>query len=50
MPNTIIKEFYSDSFSDEPLAELAKKSYIVNKDNLYPWWEYKRNIKNREKK
>lgn len=50
MPNTIIKEFYSDSFSDEPLAELAKKSYIVNKDNLYPWGEYKRNIKNREKK
>ncbi len=45
MPNTIIREFYSDSFSDEPLAELAKKSYIVDKDNLYPWWEYKRNKK-----
>ena len=47
IPNTIINEFYSDSFSDEPLAELAKKSYIVHKDNLYPWWEYKRKIKNR---
>lgn len=46
-PNTIIKEFYSDSFSDEPLAELAKKSFIVDKDNLYPWWEYKRKIKNK---
>lgn len=45
IPNTIIREFYSDSFSDEPLAELAKKSYIVDKDNLYPWWEYKRNKK-----
>ncbi len=31
IPKTIIKEFYSDSFSDEPLAELAKKSYIVDK-------------------
>ena len=47
MPNTIIREFYSDSFSDEPLAEKEKKSYIVDKDNLYPWWEYKRNLKNR---
>lgn len=49
IPNTIIREFYSDSFSDEPLAELAKKSYIVDKDNLYPWWEYKRNRKNNKK-
>ena len=45
MPNTIIREFYSDSFSDEPLEENKKKSYIVDKDNLYPWWEYKRNKK-----
>ncbi len=42
-PEVIINEFYSDSFSDEPLAMLAKKSYIVDKDNFYPWWEYKRN-------
>ena len=45
IPNIIIGEFYSDSFSDEPLAEIAKKSYIVDRDNLYPWWEYKRNSK-----
>lgn len=45
IPGTIINEFYSDSFSDEPLAQLAKKSYIVHKNNLYPWWEYKRKIK-----
>lgn len=44
-PNTVIKEFYSDSFSDEPLAYLAKKSFIVDRDNLYPWWEYKRNLR-----
>lgn len=44
IPNTIIREFYSDSFSDEPLAELAKKSYIVARDSLYPWWEYKRKV------
>ena len=45
IPNIIIGEFYPDSFSDEPLAEIAKKSYIVDRDNLYPWWEYKRNSK-----
>lgn len=45
MPNTKIKEFYSDSFSDEPLAELARKSYIVDKEDLHPWWWYKKNKK-----
>lgn len=43
MPNTEIDEFYSDSFSDEPLAELAKKSYIVLGDKIFDWWEYKKN-------
>lgn len=41
MPNTEIREFYSDSFSDEPLAELADKSYIVLGEELFDWWEYK---------
>lgn len=45
IPNTKIKEFYSDSFSDEPLAELAEKSYIVLGDRLFDWWEYKKNNK-----
>lgn len=45
IPDTIINEFYSDSFSDEPLAEIARKSYFVVKDNLYLWWAYKKGNK-----
>ena len=36
-----IEEFYSDSYSDTPLAEISKKSYMVVGDMLYPWNEYK---------
>ena len=36
-PDGIIQDFYSDSYSDEPLALLAKKAYIVDKDELIPW-------------
>ena len=45
IPNTQIKEFYSDSFSDEPLAKLAEKSYIVLGEQLFDWWEFKFNKK-----
>lgn len=45
MKNVKIKKFYSDSFSDEPLARLAEKSYIVVKNDIYPWWEYKKKAK-----
>lgn len=38
---TRIKNFYSDSFSDEPLAKLAENAFIVKKDELHPWNEYK---------
>lgn len=41
IPNTNIKNFYSDSYSDEPLALLAQKSYMVVGENLFDWWEYK---------
>lgn len=34
-------EFYSDSFSDTPLAEISKKAFIVRKNELTPWNEYK---------
>lgn len=40
-PEVQINEFYSDSFSDQPLASLAKNSYLVVGDNLYKWNEYK---------
>ena len=32
-----IEEFYSDSYSDEPLALLADKAYIVDGDTLIDW-------------
>ena len=35
------EEFYSDSLSDEPLANIAKKSFIVSKNKIYNWKEYK---------
>lgn len=36
-PNAEIEEFYSDSYSDEPLAHLAQKAYIVKGDSLKDW-------------
>lgn len=33
--------FYSDSYSDTPLAEIADKAYIVRRNDLTPWNEYK---------
>ncbi len=35
------ENFYSDSFSDTPLAEIAEKAYIVRRNDLTPWDEYK---------
>lgn len=40
-PNAEINEFYSDSFSDQPLASLAGEAYLVLGDKLYKWNEYK---------
>lgn len=37
-----IDEFYSDSLSDSPLAEISKKAYIVIGEKLIPWNEYKK--------
>ena len=33
--------FYSDSFSDTPLAKIAKEAFIARKNVLTPWNEYK---------
>lgn len=38
--NKPIDTFYSDSFSDEPLAQIAKQSYMVKKDKITKWQEY----------
>lgn len=35
-----IEKFYSDSLSDEPLAKLAEKSYLVKKNQLFPWRDF----------
>ena len=39
-PDAVCCEFYSDSFSDAPLAALADKAFIVRKNALVPWDEY----------
>lgn len=36
-PDGKIDEFYSDSYSDTPLAELAQKAFIVKKEKLSEW-------------
>ena len=36
-PVAEIDEFYSDSLSDEPLAKMAKKAYLVKEEKLIPW-------------
>ena len=36
-PDGTIEEFYSDSYSDEPLALLAEKAYIVDGETLIDW-------------
>lgn len=40
-PNTKINEFYSDSYNDTPLAEIANKSYMV-KGDIITNWEFKK--------
>ena len=44
-PDAQIEEFYSDSYSDEPLALLAKKAYIVDGEKLIDW-DYSHHKKN----
>ncbi len=36
-----MEAFYSDSYSDSPLAILAKEAYIVEGDEIIPWDEKK---------
>lgn len=36
-PEVEIREFYSDSYSDAPLAKLAEKAYLVKGQELLPW-------------
>ncbi|MCH5297050.1 MAG: HAD-IB family phosphatase [Ruminococcus sp.] len=34
---TQVDEFYSDSYSDTPMAKIAKKAYLVKQDKLSDW-------------
>jgi len=34
-----IDEFYSDSFSDKPLADISKKAFLVNKKGRFMEWK-----------
>ncbi len=36
-PDAEIENFYSDSHSDDPLARLAQKAWLVKGDRLLPW-------------
>ena len=33
----MVDEFYSDSYSDTPMAKLSKKAFIVKGEKLLPW-------------
>lgn len=39
---TKVNEFYSDSYSDEPMAKIAKKAFMVKKDKINNW-QFKQN-------
>lgn len=36
-PDARIEEFYSDSYSDQPMADLAERSFLVKGETLTPW-------------
>lgn len=43
---TKIDEFYSDHYSDEPLAQISEKAFVVDKDTIIDW-DYNKHIKPR---
>lgn len=36
-PDAVCEEFYSDSLSDTPLAEMAQRAFMVKKGDIGPW-------------
>ena len=51
--DAFIKEFYSDSITDDPMAKIAQKSYLVKQDTILPWslpskFSIKKNFINKE--
>lgn len=41
-----IDKFYSDHYSDEPLAQISKEAFIVEENNIIPW-DHNKHIKPR---
>ncbi len=37
-PDSVVHSFYSDSYSDTPMAQISKESYLIKKDGrVTPW-------------
>ena len=36
-PDAAVENFYSDSHSDDPMAEIAQQAWLVKGDRLLPW-------------
>lgn len=49
IPNYEVIEFYSDSLSDQYLANVSKKSFMVNRGKIINWENYKPSIFNKVK-
>lgn len=44
MAKSMIGEFYSDSYSDAPLANISEKPYMVKNGKIFPWNDYNPSI------
>jgi len=38
-PTAVVDDFYSDSYSDEPLARIANNAFLVRKNKITEWGE-----------
>ena len=36
-PDAVVDEFYSDSLSDEPMARLANRAFLIQNEQCIPW-------------
>ena len=44
-PESTIDDFYSDSYSDQPLADIAQRAFLVYNEEILPWGSNKRQKK-----
>jgi len=42
LPDCVPEEFYSDSLSDTPMAQVSRRAYIVLGETLIPWAEFQK--------